>query len=474
MVSNRTKTLIRNTMWFAIGNFGSKLLSFLLVPLYTNILQTSEYGIADLITTTVNLLVPVLTLSVCDAVFRFAMDKDADRKEVFSEGILIVVFSSIMALFMYPVIKAVLPSVTPYWWYFWLLYAGNSLLGTLTMFLQATERTKIFAFQGIIQTFLFSVLNIFLMVLIKWGLCGYLISSIVACFTSNLYMVIRAKLYKDFSIKSIRKSTVVKMLKYSLPMIPASISWWVMTSIDRYMLLYMYNESYNGLYAVAHKIPSIITILTSFFIKAWQISAVKLKEDTDSTEYFSGLYNILMLLGITASFVLVFLSKIISKILFAKEFFTAWTMVPCLITAALFSTVALFMGAQFTAYKKSSLHLISNVIAMSANLMFNYIFIKLIGPVGVTLGTMLCFFVALAYRQIKVKQLINFKYDILEFSLNCGTLMLASIIMALDVPNWWIYDLLLFIIFLLANIKKYSVLILKFVNIRKTNIKGEK
>ena len=78
------KELAKNTGLLAIGQFGTKLLSFFLVPLYTYVLSTAEYGTYDLMNTTISLLVPILSLNICDSALRFPLDKDVDRKQVFS------------------------------------------------------------------------------------------------------------------------------------------------------------------------------------------------------------------------------------------------------------------------------------------------------------------------------------------------------------------------------------------------------
>ena len=84
----RTEYLAKNTVLFAIGNLGTKLISFFLVPLYTNALSTNQYGIIDLIASICTVLVPVLTFNIGESVMRFSLDEDADYDKIFSVGIL--------------------------------------------------------------------------------------------------------------------------------------------------------------------------------------------------------------------------------------------------------------------------------------------------------------------------------------------------------------------------------------------------
>ena len=88
--------LAKNTMIFTISSFGSKILTFLLVPLYTSVLSTADYGTADLITTTSNLLIYVFTLNIADSVLRFAIDKKSNQEDILAYGCKIFLEGSLL------------------------------------------------------------------------------------------------------------------------------------------------------------------------------------------------------------------------------------------------------------------------------------------------------------------------------------------------------------------------------------------
>lgn len=87
------KYLIKNIGLLTLSSFGTKLLTFFLVPLYTSVLSTSEYGTFDLTYTTVSLLIPILTMSIVESTLRFSLDKNADQQEIFSISLRIVIRS---------------------------------------------------------------------------------------------------------------------------------------------------------------------------------------------------------------------------------------------------------------------------------------------------------------------------------------------------------------------------------------------
>ena len=97
---NRGKKLENNVILMTIGNIGSKILTFLLVPLYTSCLSSNDYGISDLILTTVSFLLPIFSIQISEALLRFALDKEIDDKQVFSIGLRINISSKLWAAFL--------------------------------------------------------------------------------------------------------------------------------------------------------------------------------------------------------------------------------------------------------------------------------------------------------------------------------------------------------------------------------------
>ncbi len=453
MASNRIKKLATETSWFAIGSFGSKVLSFLLVPLYTSILTTYEYGQIDILLTTINLALPILGLSAWDAVFRFAMDKDENKSLILSSGLFIIVASVFFLPLIYPLIKYTLNGLEEYWIYFMVLYTVNGILDTLMYFLRATDKTKICAIQGIIYTFVFSIFNVLLLVIFDLSIVGYFISQIFAGIMGILYMLYAGNCFEYITIKNIKFGIIRKMITYSMPLIPASVAWWIIASIDRYMLLYMCGEDANGLYAVANKIPTILTFFTSFFINAWQIAAVRTKDDYDSSEFTSKIYSGLFIVCLIFAFPLILTSDLLANILFSNEFIFSWTMIPALLVGTVFSTCSLFVGAQFTAYKRSDLHFYSNFYAMIGNIAFNYLFISYFGRDGASFGTMVSFFLVLLYRHRKVKELMNFEYNKGVFLIISTFMIVSSFIASINMPYWKIYVGVMFIVSVALSFK---------------------
>ena len=446
MSNNRTKNLVKETAWFALGNFGSKILSLLLVPLYTSILSTSDYGNVDILNTTIALAIPLLTLSLQDAAFRYAMEKDTKKESVITDCLLVTFCSPLVLFPLYPLLRWLLPVITDYWWYFFAIYAFNSVSSVLSCYLNGIGKSNVFAIQGVIHTFVFASSNVILLVFVKMGVEGYLLSLLVSHVASCVFMFFAGGVFRHLSVRFTDRKLLKEMLRYSLPLIPASVAWWIMTSIDRYMLLYMCGSDANGLYSVAHKLPTVISVITTFFINAWQITAVRSKDDADISEYTSRIFTGLFIVGSVFAFGMILGAKLLGRFFFAKDFFQAWTMMPVLCVSTIFSTLSLFLGAQFTASKRSDLHLKANVIAMVSNVALNYVLIKWQGINGAAYGTMLSYFIVLLYRHVKITGLIRFKVNNVKMYTACGSIMAAATYTALEGPGYLIVSGALFLL----------------------------
>lgn len=471
--NGRTATLLKDTLWFAIGNFGSKIITLLLVPLYTNVLTTGEYGTADIINTTVSLAVPVFTLSINDAVFRFAMEKSKEPREVLNSSLFVLALSPIALCLFYPLICRVLPNIVEFWLFFVLTFILNALADLFGNYLKAVGQTKLFAYKGIVQTLVYATSNIILLLVLKMGLRGYLISSLLGSATAILFMIAKSKLYRAFSLADIKKPLLSEMLRYCIPLIPASVAWWIMASIDKYMLLYMCGSEATGLYSVAHKIPTIVSTFITFFVNSWQIAAVKGVEETDNAEYTSSLYNRILAFGVIGTGLLVTFSRPIGSVLFKKDFFMAWTMSPSLCVSTLFSSLSMILGAQFTAYKRSDLHLISNLLAVVSNICFNLVCISILGVNGAAVGTMMSFFVLLVYREIKVKQLMQVSYRVHNYFAYI-VLVICGVYIAITTSFATALSMISFMVLLVVYRKELKSIVLEIgYYVKKTFKKGE-
>ena len=434
----KQEKLVKNLIFFTIGNFASKLLSFLLVPFYTAVLTTAEYGVADMITTTVNLVLPIFSLLIYEAVLRFALDNDSDKKSVFSVGVYTVIVGSVLLAAASQILRF-FDSYKEYVSLFILCYVSIVFYNLILQFVKGIEKTILYSAAGVINTFLFLGCNIVFVLLLKWGAKGYILSFIVGHAVSAIIAFAAAKLNRYIiPPKSIDSAYYKDMIAYSWPMIPNAISWWISNSSDRYMVTYFCGLSANGIYSVAYKIPSILTIILNIFIGAWQISAVEDFGSEESKKFYSDIYKKYETVLFVGSAGIIGVTKILAKLLFSAEFYNAWSFVPILVLAFVFNSLGAFYGSVYTSAKETKMLMKSTVISAVLNIIVNFILIPKMGPTGAAIATLISYIALWLIRAIDSKRIIRIEVDTLKNIIMFFVIFAECIFICMDMNPYYI------------------------------------
>ncbi|NMA84104.1 MAG: oligosaccharide flippase family protein [Epulopiscium sp.] len=454
------KYLFKNIGLLTISNFGSKILIFLLVPLYTSVLSTAEYGSYDIVHTTINLLIPILTLNISDSVIRFSIDKENNPQKVFSIGLSVVVKAWLAFLLVIIInnIFNIIPVLKTYSRYMVLLFLVISLYQLCSQFARGTDRIVDLSIAGIVNSFTMISFNILFLLYFKLGIAGFFMANILSSLIAVIYFIIRLKIYK-YIIKIKNSDTMIKDMKnYSRPLTLNSISWWVTNASDRYVVTWMCGIAVNGIYSVAYKIPSIMNVFQSIFLQAWQISAVKSFDNKDKEGFFSQIYNMYNFSMVIICSLMIILIKFIASIMFANNFYDAWVFVPILLISNVFGAMSGFIGGVFSAVKDTKIYSYSTTIGAIINIILNIILIKFYGAIGAAIATTVSYFVVWVIRIINARKYILLKLYIKRDLLVYFILVLQAIfIIYASTIKVYVIELVMFIIIIFlyrSEIKK--------------------
>lgn len=418
---NNIKELIKNMGFLTLGNLSTKLISFLLVPLYTNILTTTEYGIFDLINNTITILVPFFTLNICDSVFRFTMDKNADDDAIVSYSIKLY----LKGLFLVACLAAgnyflnIVPIFKDYCIFFLGLYVVSAYNTIVTNYARGKNRILDISLSGVVSSVTIILLNIFMLVIIKCGITGYFIANIFGILVQCIYLTISTKMISHFKFLTKNNySLKKKMLTYSKPLIINSVAWWINSVSDRYIVIWFCGIAVNGIYSIAYKIPSIINIFQTIFGQAWTLFAIKEVESKSNSENFDKIYRIYNTCIILVCATLIALNKQIAKLLYAKDFYQAWIYVPFLLISSLFSALSAFTGGIFAAEKESKIVMYSTLTGAVINIGFNIALTPILGAVGATIATAVSYYAVWIVRIHKIRNMIPFYYNKIKYNIS--------------------------------------------------------
>lgn len=452
-MSGKYKKLAKDFIIVSFGSFGSKILTFLLVPLYTAVLSTSDYGIADLISTTIGLIYPILTLSIAEAVVRFVLQKDGNEKKYFSIALYLWILGAVIMLIVAPTISMVLfeGKYILYVYISYIVYSANSIIG---QYARGRDRLLQYSISGIISSVIFLTCNILFLVVFEWGLAGYLLSSILSSVVSVLYLVCRLRLWKEFVLpSSIEKKYVKEMLDYSAPLILNAISWWIVMSSDKYMLLFFESSSSNGIYSVAQKIPSLLVTVTSLFISAWQISSVTDFGSKESEEFFSDVLEKYQSLLFIISTLLIAGEKIIAKIMFSADFYIAWKYMGILLLANVFYAALSFLGTVYTAAKKTKMSLYTTMLGAIINIVLNFILIPNWGIMGACVATTISYYAVVVIRVYDIRRFFDLQFAWGTYSIQYMILLVQGIVLQVEGMISFLISLGLAVIIVIFNRK---------------------
>lgn len=409
---NKKKQLAKNTIIIFFGRVCTQLISFFLLPLYTSYLATKEYGTVDLIQTYVTLLVPIITLELEMSIFRFLIDSRKSEKEtnkLISNNFFILGISLSIFIILYIIVSSIV--TIPYRWLILVDIIVCVLSGNFLQVARGFGKTLDYAISCILTGLTTVISNIILICFVHVQADGMIISMALANFMCSLYLFIRLKLYSKINFKIVDFKQIKEMYKYSLPLIPNGISWWIVNVSDRSIISIVLGASANGLYAISNKFPTIISSLTGVFNLSWSESAALHINSSDRDEFFSDITNTVLRLFMALGVGMLACMPFVFPILIDVKYNDAYNYIPFLVLGTVFN-VAICLYSQVYLAKKLSKQVASTaIVGAIINILINVIFIKQIGLYAAAISTMISYFVMMIYRHFDLKKYVNIKIE---------------------------------------------------------------
>ena len=324
MSENKYTRLAKDTAVFAAGNLLTKLIYFLMVPLYTSALTTAQYGRAEMLNTLIDIVYPIATMYVVDAMYRFTIDDDADLQQTY--GIT-------MRITLWSILFVSVGSVSLY-----AIRHDSEMLLFGALYISCSIYI-------VINALVLTGMTVLLLVVLKGRIAAYITSIIVANVVASVYIFFATGQKKYISWrfrpdKALRRA----MLRYSIPCVPNMLGWWVVNVSDRYMLQYMVSDAVCGVYTAASKLPAVLSTFSTIFQQAWQYSAVKQSKSEDSETFYSEIFTALSTFLLCLSSVVTLCTDVLCRIVLQKEFYEGRFILPILLAAAVYSCYAAYFG----------------------------------------------------------------------------------------------------------------------------------
>ena len=420
------KNLSIDTLIYGFGNVFTRFITFLLLPLYTNILTPLEYGIITLIYVFIGFMNIIYHYGLDSSFLKyFAQEKNVNiQKSIFSTAfflnfyssiflsLLIFVFSAELSLFFFKsIIYQQLFNISSFILFF------DSLSHIPFALLRIQKKPFIFILLKLVNVCITLFFNIYFLIIEKIGIEGIFFSVLIASIISFLFVIISS--FNSFQIV-LKINYIKKFLKFGLPFLPAGIASITMESIDRYILSMMTNNYIVGIYTAGYKLGIFMLIFSTAFNYAWQPFFLNSNKNKKTKKLFSKIFTFFISIAIIIWLIIsLFIEQIITIQIFefsllGKEYIKSINIVPLILLSYI------FQGAYYNflpgIYFKEKTKIIPPIIIFSAiiNILTNIILIPIYGIIGSAIATLFGHFTMAFLTYFYSKKLFLVKYEWLK------------------------------------------------------------
>lgn len=410
---SREKNLVKNTMVLGIGNFLPKIVSIIILPILTAELTKAEYGTYDLIATLVMLLMPIATLQIQSAAFRFLIDCRNDKKKsadiisnIFIVTVPIAIIFSIIIQFFFGQQGYLIRSAIS------LYFLTDSLYLTSGQVTRGLGGNKNYAVASILVSVI-NMIGILIGVRVaEQGIAAVMISLAIANFMGGAFLFFKNQIFTYLSLKCCSVKTIRELLSYSWPMVPNNLSNWVLKLSDRLIITAALGVEANAVYAVACKIPNLLSLAQSVMVMAWQENASIAVKDKDADKYFSKMFNTIFCLMVGSTAILIGFTPIIFKVLIRGSYEDAYAQMPILILGMFFYCMSAFQGGIYVAHKKTKSVGVTTMVAAAINLVIDVIFVKSLGISAGSISTLVAYLFLYVFRMLDFQKFQPMDYHL--------------------------------------------------------------
>ncbi|MCR4689481.1 MAG: oligosaccharide flippase family protein [Saccharofermentans sp.] len=404
---NRELDIAKNSLIFTVARLSAQFIGFLLLPLYSALLTPEDYGTADLINTLVFLFLPFVGVQLETALFRFAIEarQDKGRQQellstvMFVNIVQIAVFAGLFVLlrplFTLSYVDFILINVV-------LLIPVNSLL----QFMRGLGMNIKYSIALFITSVSGLVMNVLLVAVFRMGVAGIVISSAVSQLLTLIFCIIALKPWKYVRRGKIKINTAKDLFKYSLPLVPNQLAWWVMGISDRLVISGVVGVAANGIYSLANRFSSVYTSVTDSINLSWGESTALHYKEKDGREYVSGMIDSLFVMFASGCFSFIALIPY-AFLLINKNYSDSLMQIPILMIAVLSQAVVGLYSSVLIAMKNTKSIAVTSIIAAATNLLLDVLLVHHIGIYAGSISTLAAFTLLAILRCITVRKVFG-------------------------------------------------------------------
>ncbi|HOZ54117.1 MAG TPA: lipopolysaccharide biosynthesis protein [Bacilli bacterium] len=453
---------IKSSGIYFLGNVLMKSLTFIMIPIYTRYINSSDFGTYDLNIAYITFLCSVLFLDIWSAIMRFMFDykKDEEKYKSILSGVVVFFLSTIVYTLLIVIISNYFDVKYIFWIYMYgLLMNFQNLFGYIA---RGFGKNILYVVSGLVGSCVTVILCIVLLIGFKMDYKALFISSCFGFLVNILIILISLKFVKNISKQSFDKDIFRKMLIFSLPLCVNSVIFWFLTSYNKVIVVSKLGVSQNGIFAIAMKFSVIISLVTYCFQMSWQeLAFSKTTRDKEVLgSFYTKAINLYLKMLFIGTLIIVPVTYIIFPIMVDKAYSTSINLIPLCIVATVASAFSAFLGSIFGSIKKTNVIFTTTVFGCILNILCINLLITQIGLQAASLAMFLGFLLNIILRIRYLKKFMPIKIDYKSIALFVFLIIYISLSFLSHNIYLNLFNVIAFITILLII---YRVHILKFI-----------
>ena len=397
--------LVKKTVIIAIGNISTKLISFLLLPFYTAVLTTQEYGTYDLLNTYIFLIVPVVGFQLDQAAFKFIVERRSKGKksdEIVSTTTIFMILQVIVYVVLFSIIYLFMH-------YEYFIYLGALIIATVVMYdtqqmVRGIGKTALYALGGVVGSTISIILNIVFVTKFKMTIDGLLLSGIISSVITTTTLWLTSRLYNYVHLQDFSKTKLKSLLSFSIPLVPNELAWWLIHASDRTIVSFFLGIAQNGIIAVSQKFSSVYTTVFNIFNMSWTESVILHFKDEDGQQYISKVIDEVSKLFCSCAIGIIAVMPFIFNILINNSYSVSYDLIPLYMIAAMVNVYMALISAVFVAKSETKYIALTTAIAGIINAITHIMLINFIGIYAAPISTITGYSVVFIIRYSKIKK----------------------------------------------------------------------
>lgn len=417
------KRLGTDTAIYGISTIVGRFLNFLLVPLYTNVLQPGDYGVVTYLYSLIAFANVVYSYGMDAAFFKYSSTLEIGTKEEnFSTPFLSVagtslVLTSLLFIAARPIASAInLPEESVQ-----ILYYAAGILAfdafTVIPFamLRMERKAKTFAVLKFLNIVINVAMNIYLLVVLHTGVEGIFISGLVA--SAATFVMLLPFIIKQLTF-SLNTPLLKSLLIFGLPTLPAGLASMAIQVIDRPILRALTDDATVGIYQANYRLGIVMMLIVSMFEYAWRPFYFAIANDENAKPIFARVLTYFVLLASAVFLVMTFFIGDIVKFQFFgrhlihPNYWDGLSIVPIVLLGYLFLGISTNLSAGLYIEKQTKFLPIVTISGAVINIAANYLLIPLYGMAGAAWATFAAYFLmAMIYYSLS-QRVFPIRYEI--------------------------------------------------------------